>query len=303
MKHYQTQHQSKRNREWALLSPDNDKDFIDVHHYEMSNEDLHKLYRDVHSHTFYQILWLHEGKGQHEINYEAHDIVPNEMVFLSPWQVHRNIVEENFKATLINFSKSFIDGLDSKVASYLYTILFSTVRKQFYCTISDECAEALRLITERMIDEQEHMQKGNEEMALVQQRVNLMQFVLTFMKYNPDLPDINTDTDDLNLFERFSTSVQDNVNSKHNVQDYIAELETSYYKLSQACIACAGKSPSDYIHDYILEEGKTMLTRTRMTIKEIAYDLGFKDMPVFSKFFVRYAGASPSEFRKMYANV
>ena len=63
MKHYHTQHQAKRNREWAQLSPDNDKDFIDVHHYEMSTDDLHKLYRDVHSHTFYQILWLHEGKG------------------------------------------------------------------------------------------------------------------------------------------------------------------------------------------------------------------------------------------------
>ena len=303
MKHYQTQHQSKRNREWAQLSPDNDNDFIDVHHYEMSNEDWHKLYRDVHSHTFYQILWLHEGKGQHEINYVAHDILPNEIVFLSPWQVHRNIVEDNFKATLINFSKSFIDGMEPGIASYIHTVLFNPVRQQFYCSLSDECAEALRPITDDMIKEQEHMTHSNDEVGIIQQKLSLMQFILTFMRYNPFLPDINTNKEELALFKKFAVSVQENLNNRHNVQEYIAELDTSYYKLSQACMACTGKSPSDYIHDYIIEEGKTMLARTGLTIKEIAYDLGFKDMPVFSKFFVRYIGVSPSEFRKMHANV
>jgi AraC family transcriptional activator of pobA len=39
------------------------------------------------------------------------------------------------------------------------------------------------------------------------------------------------------------------------------------------------------IHDRIVLEAKRQIIHSENTIKEIAYDLGFKDRPYFSRFF------------------
>lgn len=59
----------------------------------------------------------------------------------------------------------------------------------------------------------------------------------------------------------------------------------------------AGKSAQEYIKDKIIDEAKNKIYDRSKSINEIAYELGFKYPQHFSRFFKRYAGLSPNEFR------
>ena len=52
------------------------------------------------------------------------------------------------------------------------------------------------------------------------------------------------------------------------------------------------------INDRIILEAKRMIRYSDLRIKEIAFDLGFKDDSYFAKLFKRNVGMSPVEFRE-----
>lgn len=56
-------------------------------------------------------------------------------------------------------------------------------------------------------------------------------------------------------------------------------------------------SPKQYIDTYKVGIAQDMLSDTATSISEIAYSLGFKDPFVFSRFFKKNTGISPSKFR------
>ena len=53
-------------------------------------------------------------------------------------------------------------------------------------------------------------------------------------------------------------------------------------------------------HQQQVTEAKRSLVYTGMSINEIAYELGFKDLAYFSRFFSKMTGQQASQFRKDY---
>ncbi|MBO9659063.1 MAG: helix-turn-helix domain-containing protein, partial [Chitinophagaceae bacterium] len=50
----------------------------------------------------------------------------------------------------------------------------------------------------------------------------------------------------------------------------------------------------------ILLEAKRLLTYSSMTVKEIAYDLGYEDPAYFNRLFANKTGDTPVAFRKKF---
>lgn len=58
-----------------------------------------------------------------------------------------------------------------------------------------------------------------------------------------------------------------------------------------------GISPSEYLSATRLNKSKQYLKDTELSIMEISYSVGFQDPQYFSRFFKKYEGMTPSEFR------
>ncbi|MDE7043775.1 MAG: helix-turn-helix transcriptional regulator [Acetatifactor sp.] len=61
-----------------------------------------------------------------------------------------------------------------------------------------------------------------------------------------------------------------------------------------------GKTFSDFLEEYKLEEAKRLLLNTNMTVAEIASTLNYTNAQNFIRFFSKSTGMTPGKFRKLY---
>lgn len=78
---------------------------------------------------------------------------------------------------------------------------------------------------------------------------------------------------------------------------YAKELGITQTQLNRVCREVLGKSALEVTHQRLLVEAQRDLIYTGISIKEIAYTLGFGDEAYFTKFFKRLTKKSPSQFR------
>jgi AraC family transcriptional regulator, transcriptional activator of pobA len=116
-----------------------------------------------------------------------------------------------------------------------------------------------------------------------------------------NLGDLNKEpAQELDFFRDFSRLVEIHFREKHSVSDYADLLAVSAKTLSNKFSRLHLAQPNEIIKDRILLEAKRLLTYSSMTVKEIAYDLGYEDPAYFNRLFANKTGDTPVAFRKKY---
>jgi AraC family transcriptional activator of pobA len=82
------------------------------------------------------------------------------------------------------------------------------------------------------------------------------------------------------------------------VDFYANELGVSAAHLNALCRRLTGRSALQIVHERLLLQAKRSLIYTAMTISEVSDSLGFSEPAYFSRFFKRYTGLAPKEFRR-----
>ncbi len=77
-----------------------------------------------------------------------------------------------------------------------------------------------------------------------------------------------------------------------------SELHLSARYLSDMLKQETGKTAMELIHIYLVNEAKNRLKGDDQNISEIAYDLGFENLPYFSRLFKKETGFSPNQYKK-----
>ncbi len=81
-----------------------------------------------------------------------------------------------------------------------------------------------------------------------------------------------------------------------------SQLNLSPRYLSDMLKQETGKTAIDLIHIYLVNEAKNKLMSDDQRVSEIAYELGFENLPYFSRLFKQETGISPNQFKKQLAN-
>ena len=81
-----------------------------------------------------------------------------------------------------------------------------------------------------------------------------------------------------------------------------AQLNLSSRYLSDLLKQETGKTAIELIHIYLVNEAKNMLKGEDQNVSEIAYTLGFENLPYFSRLFKKEVGISPNQFKKQLVN-
>lgn len=85
--------------------------------------------------------------------------------------------------------------------------------------------------------------------------------------------------------------------SERNISFYAEKMHLSPQHLSTTIKKTTGKTLTDIISSFVIHDAQAKLRSTELTIQEIAYSLNFPDISFFGKYFKRYTGMSPKQYR------
>ncbi|MBV9987733.1 MAG: helix-turn-helix domain-containing protein [Chitinophagaceae bacterium] len=102
------------------------------------------------------------------------------------------------------------------------------------------------------------------------------------------------------LVDRFRELVQRYFLRERSVGFYADKLHVHANYLNSVVKRQTGITAKEMINDHILLEAKTMLSTSPMSVKQIAYELGFDEPDLFSAFFRRRLHVSPLRYRQQH---
>lgn len=154
-------------------------------------------------------------------------------------------------------------------------------------------------ILENIVEELSGLESSREEMI----RVYLKQVIIraTRIWKQQQLGELNAAPSvDQEFFRNFSRLVEIHFREKHSVMDYADLLAVAPKTLSKKFNRLQLSQPNDIIKDRILLEAKRLLAYASLSIKEIAYHLGYDDPAYFNRLFSNKTGQTPASFRKQF---
>jgi AraC family transcriptional activator of pobA len=99
------------------------------------------------------------------------------------------------------------------------------------------------------------------------------------------------------LYHNFRGLLNQEETLKNSVSYYADQLNTSPQNLNLACRKEINISASNVLSEFIIGEAKRLLIYTDSTVAEIAIGLSFNDSSHFIKYFKRFTGNTPKNYR------
>lgn len=93
--------------------------------------------------------------------------------------------------------------------------------------------------------------------------------------------------------------VVENYKAERNISFYADKMHLSPQHLSTTIKKVTGRTLTDIISGFVIKDAQAKLKSTELTIQEIAYSLNFPDISFFGKYFKRYTGMSPKQYRNL----
>ncbi len=84
--------------------------------------------------------------------------------------------------------------------------------------------------------------------------------------------------------------------SEFSVEDLSKALLMSRVALYKKLLSLTGKAPLDFIRSIRMKRAAQLLSKTQMTVSEVAYEVGFSNPKYFTKFFKKEFNLLPSEY-------
>lgn len=212
---------------------------------------------------------------------------------LLPHEIIRaKFASDDFLHTLVVLSHDFYERLRQ---SYLYTRYTSYHRNRAKTHLTDEQYEFVNNALSMLRVILKIRSKHRSEM-LFQQISILLNMLGEFRKEN--YPDEVMLEPHMTLFNRFYESITEHYREAHEVAFY-AKLFNFTPKYFSAIIKKeTGVSAIKWISEYVTVQAKQLLdVHKEYTVQQVSRELGFSDQASFSRYFRKYAGMTPREYR------
>ncbi len=249
-----------------------------------------------HGHSFYHLVFFTSGGGEQYIDFTCFPVKPGLIYFMNPGQVHHWRFSGGVDGFIVNFSESFFNSLFSGTHYLERFPFFSGYGEDQVITLSKTVQGEVKALFEKLLLELEPMQNHATDMI----RTLLLQIFITVSRQIEPLRLKQLSRPGYTALRNFHKLVNENYTRLKLPSEYAALLYVTPNYLNALCKDLLGKSAGEVIRERIMLEAKRLLVNADISISEISNQLNFLDNSYFTKFFKKYAGKTPEEFRKEY---
>lgn len=255
---------------------------VELYHMPEFFERQHGMETDnMHLHGFYEIIWFQEGEGIHKLDFSQYQITPGSIFFISPGQIHSFDQRHDQKGIVLKVCSEIFD--DFVVNPHII--------------ISENASEELLLIV-KAIEEELHKGKDIDHKEALRALIKLFVIKVKRSSTCGCDPSLNPVKISQKAFLNFKKLIEENYCRLHTVKDYAALMNVSSKTLTLYVNECSPFTPLELINQRIILEAKRLLRYSLLSVKEIAFRLGFEDPSYFVKFFKRIVHQSPADYRE-----
>ena len=254
---------------------------------------VHKNLHLPHKHNFYHLVLFTEGAGHHAIDFKSFTVVPYQIYFMTPGQVHSWSFEGKVDGYVINFSEAFFRSFLHR-SDYLEQFsFFSGNIEDQVVNIPDDLLEKVKGLFEQIIQESEQSNNLSADMV----RLLLLQIFIVLGRTNFSKQPSEVFSYNYTLLKNFQKLIDQNFRTLRMPKEYAALLYITPNHLNALCNDLLGISAGEVIRRRVGLEAKRLLVNFDLSITEIAGQLNFQDNSYFTKFFKKLEGVTPEEFR------
>lgn len=260
---------------------------IDRHTYHPENVLMDKgIHRDSH----YIFTFMESGHVKMMVDFNSIEAKDSAIFCVLPGQVHQGLLMDKVNGWFVAVKSDLVpDAVRSVFEESLEEIQPVAIDQIWLEKLNSTAAILYTFYKDEMM--------AFKEGSLVIQSL-LHSFIGMFaIIYSKENSFQATEKRSLQLARAFKIMVRQNYKTLKSPSEYAEKLNISRGYLTEAIREVTGKPAQHWIHQEIMIEAKRLLAFTHLTIKEIAYELGYNDHTYFSRLFSKLETQSPSEFR------
>ncbi len=244
-----------------------------------------------HRHSFYQLIWF-TSEGRHFVDYETYYHPANSFFFINKRQVHYFCTEVENRGYLFHFDDLFLVRYDEKVEDSLRYRLFNEVGRPFVHPEENDLIMLGQLKDMLLSELKERSYHYRWQLYFLVRAVLLMVERLKYAE-QPETVDMGMD---FTLAMDFKALIEKHMNEFLSIEEFSGKLGVSSKKLTKVVKQYLKDTPAQILHQRKILEAKRLLSNTTLSIKEVAYDLGFDQPTYFTKYFKKHTQMTPTTF-------
>jgi AraC-like DNA-binding protein len=251
--------------------------------------------------NYYSFVFVKDGKGNYTTDNQTFPTEPGTIYFTNPGHIKAFKMEALEEVYLITMSEAFLkEQVHVDIFEEFPFLLAETVPPKVLSPEEFAAFEHLYL----------QIYKEYNQSSLYKYRIIGNLFVVLLLKikeqfwanYNP-IEEGDRHSEIVKNFKQllehhYRQLADGSQDVLFQVQDYANALYLHPNYLSNVIKNKTGKSVNTWIAEKTVTEAQALLRNSKMTIKEIAFQLGFKEPTNFSNYFKRITGIPPGKYRK-----
>jgi AraC-like DNA-binding protein len=238
----------------------------------------------------YVLIWCASGEAMFAVDDSVFELKANSVITITSGQIHYLKQDKNAKGFVIEFTYDFFCKNDADIELIFHNSLFChfAMNEVVFLGENESVATELKLI-EKELEQQpyQYLISIHSRLELILVEINREKLKQGGEIYKPDA-----------LFLKFLEAVFANFEKKLSVRQFASRLETTESKLNELSKLHTGRTAQSVIYGLVAAEAKRLLRYEKLSIKEVAFQLGFDDPFYFSNFFKKQTGLSPKSYKE-----
>lgn len=266
------------------------------------NISIHDIKDDVtpHGHSFLELHYVFEGQGIEKINGIEYVMKPGTFAVIFPYQVHEMHIKEDTRVLLYNLCLSTKTMFDQDEYGLVMNRLLFDIdlhARTIYDIETDTSEKFMNLFRE--MKEEYGDDKVWKNFML---KAKIIELFILFDRYRRS----HVSKKNENTAETFGNdtwSIIHYVYKNWNTDITLKSLSKLFY-LSESYIStifkqCLGISFHSFLMDLRIENACSLLTSSKMSVTDIAFEVGYSSYSTFVRVFHKQKGVSPVTYRQL----
>jgi AraC family transcriptional regulator, transcriptional activator of pobA len=241
----------------------------------------------------YVLIWCSAGKLSLVVDEKEFELKANDVITITSGQAHYIKKNQKAKGFVLEFAYAFFCKDDKDIELIFHNGLFCHFAMNEVIPIKRAgiVEEQLQSISNELSRQPYQYQISvHSRVELILVEINRAKVERGDEIWKPDA-----------LFLKFLEIVRANFEHNYTLSQFAKMLGTTTLKLNEQAKLHTGKTAQMVIYSLITSEARRLLTYENLTVKEVAYKLGFNDPFYFSNFFKKHMQVSPKSYQEKYA--